>query len=112
NIIFIQGIHMLTSYFLVFEGIVIIGMGLFSFFRLLLRDDQLQLYKYPHFWLAATLVFFWSFTFLNWSLYDYFDVRLKKLVPFIYILFSLAGIIFYCGVGCIFLLYPKMGKRY
>lgn len=111
NIIFIQGVHILTSYFLVFEGIFIIGMGLFSFFRLLLNDDQLQLYKYSHFWFTTILVFFWSITFITWALYDYFVKHHNGISYIIGFLIRIVGSIFYASIGCIFFLYPKM-KRY
>ena len=110
NLIFVQGFNTLNSYFLVFEGICIIGMALFSFFRLLLRYDNLQLQKYPHFWLATILVFFWSATFINWSLYDYFFVKLRDMMWIVDLSIISAGIVTYIGISCVFILYPRMRK--
>jgi len=112
NLLFIQGVRTLNSYFLVFEGICIIGMSLFFFFRLLLREDDLKLYKNVHFWFATILSFFWSATFINWSLYDYFTINFKDKVWVADISRLIAGIIAYLGVCAVFILYPKMQKQY
>ncbi len=112
NILFIQGLYILTSYFLVFEGIFIIGMGLFSFFRLLLKNDQLQLNRYPHFWFTTILLFFWSMTFISWALYDYFSIKHDKFAAVIDSSIHTVGSLFYVSICCVFLLYPKMERRY
>lgn len=67
NLVFIQSLNSLNSYFLFFEGLSVIGMSLFAFFRLLLKNDDLRLYKYPHFWFISILIFFWCTTFLFWG---------------------------------------------
>lgn len=110
NLRFIQGINTLNSYFLIFEGITIIGMALFSFFRLLIRHDMLRFTRYHHFWFAAILVFFWSVTFLNWSLYEYFNTNYKDHVSIINLSILLVNIITYISISCVFILYPKMQK--
>lgn len=112
NIIFIQGMYILTSYFLVFEGIFIIGMGLFSFFRLLLRNDQLNLNKYPDFWFTTILMVFWSITFITWALYNYFMERYDAYEHVVSFSIRAIGGLFYLSISCVFLFYPKMQKRY
>ena len=112
NIVCIQGIHSLNSYFLFFEGVVIIAMALLLFFRLLINNNHLQLYRSPHFWLATVLVFFWSITMLNWSMYDYFLANHKELLVFVNTSIVVVGIVTYVAIGCIFILYPKMSKSY
>src|SRR5947207_14288343 len=77
NLLFIQNLNTLSSYFLFFEGITVIGMSLFAFFRLLLKHDSLHLTRYHHFWFISILVFFWSATFLIWGLYDYINLKLQ-----------------------------------
>ena len=104
--------YILTSYFLIFEGIFIIGMGLFSFFRLLLKNDQLLLYKYPHFWFTTILIFCWSVTFITWALYNYLFLKHDKFYNVISYSIRIVGILFYACISCVFILYPKMEKRY
>ncbi len=108
NLIFLQHIDSINFYFLFFEGLTIIGMSLFAFFRFLLKQENLDLYKYPHFWFISILIFFWSITFLFWGLYDYVNQQFKAIAtPFNFIL-PAAGIITYIAHGVVFLLYPKM----
>ena len=108
NALYIQPINSINSYFLFFEGLLVIGMSLFAFFRLLLKFDSLHLYRYHHFWLICILVFFWSITFLNWGLYDYFNLRLRHSVWKINFALMTVGVVTYGGIGVVFLLYPKM----
>lgn len=110
NLIFVQHLNSINSYFLLFEGLSIIGMSLFAFFRLLLKYDSLNLYKYHHFWFISILVFFWSITFLSWGLYDYINQQFFRLALNINIALAIVSIITYSCFGCVFLLYPKMRR--
>ncbi|WP_123985167.1 hypothetical protein [Taibaiella soli] len=112
NIIFLQPLNSYNSYYLFFEAIGIITMCLFSFFRMLLREEGLVLYTYPHFWFAAVLAFFWSITFLNWGLYDYFYDHEKAKAWIVSISNISVNILTYATITGIFFLYPKMKPRY
>jgi hypothetical protein len=112
NLVFIQNINTLNSYFLFFEDLSVIALSLFTFFRLLLKHDSLHLYRYPHFWFITILTFFWSITFLNWGLYDYFNLELRQEAWKINFGILLVGIVTYSGFGLVFLLYPKMRNKY
>jgi hypothetical protein len=108
NLIFIQSLNTMNSYFLFFEGLMVIGMALFAFFRLLLIQQPLQLYRSPHFWFLCILVFFWSITFLNWGLYDYLYIKFRNVAGSIDLAMMIIGIMTYGALSCVFLLYPKM----
>lgn len=110
NLLFLQSLNTLNYYFLFFEGLVVIAMSLFAFFRLLLKHDSLNLYKYHHFWFVCILVFFWSITFLNWGLYDYINVRLQYAAWKINLALMMVSAITYSCFGSVFLLYPKMQR--
>jgi len=112
NIIFFQPLNSLNSYFLLFEAILVIGMSLFAFFRLLLKEDTLQVFRYSHFWLTTILIFFWSSTFLYWGLIDYITLRLPQVVLKINFAELIVAILTYGSIGCIFLLYPKLNVDY
>lgn len=112
NLSFLQPPDTINSYFLLFEGLSIIGMSLFAFFRLLMKYDSLNLHKYHHFWFMSVLVFFWSVTFLTWGLYDYLNTALRKSAWKINTELAIAGIIMYTCFGLIFLLYPKMQSNH
>ena len=108
NLVFIQPINSFNSYFLLLEGLLVIGMCLFAFFRMLLKYDSLKLLKYHHFWFISILVFFWSITFLSWGLYDYINRELQQNAIKIDIALLIVNTITYVCLGCVFLLYPKM----
>jgi len=108
DILFLQPLNVFNSYYLFFEGIGIISMSLFSFFRLLLKEEYLVLYKYPHFWFAAILSFFWSVTFLNWGLRDYIYIHHAQSSKMLDVGIYIINILFYAMFACVFILYPKM----
>ena len=110
NLIFVQHLNSINSYFLLFEGLSVIGMSLFAFFRLLLKNDSLNLYKYHHFWFISILVFFWCVTFLSWGLYYYINMELKQSALKVNAALAIVSAITYNCFGCIFLLYPKMQR--
>jgi hypothetical protein len=110
NLLFIQHIDSFNSYFLLFEGLSVIGMSLFAFFRLLLTHDNLKFYKYHHFWFISILIFFWSITFLSWGLYDYINQQLLQSASKINASLMTVSAFTYCCLGVVFLLYPKMNS--
>jgi len=112
SILYFQPITHFNSYFLIFEGITVIGMSLFAFFRLLLISDGLILYKYAHFWLMAILVSFWAVTFFDWSMYEYFSNQSKEPLWIVNLFILMENIVSYLAFGFVFLLYPKMNNSH
>jgi hypothetical protein len=108
NLIFLQGINNLNSYFLFFEGLSVIAMSFFAFFRMFLKNDTRDFLKYPHFWFLSILIFFWTITFLNWGLYDYVNNRWHQVASMINFVFLIIAAITYGGFGFVFLIYPKL----
>ena len=85
-------------------------MSLFAFFRLLIKNDSLYLYRYPHFWFISILAFFWSITFLNWGLYDYINLKLRNTAWQVNFALPVIGIITYSSLGAVYLWYPVKRK--
>lgn len=111
NALFVQSISAINSYFLFLEGVCVLGMSLFAFSRLLTREDDLNLFRHPHFWFLCILIFFWCITFFMWGLYDYINMQFHKIAWKVDLLFPLVGIITYLGFGFTFLFYLKMQKN-
>ncbi len=108
NLLFLQGINSLTSYFLFFESVSIVGMSLFAFFRLLLIRDDLILHRHPHFWFISILLFFWSAMLFNWGLFDFINVHMQHAAWIINLaLITVSAITYICFIF-VFLFYPKM----
>ncbi len=108
NMVYVQGIFRLNSYFLIFEAICIISMSLFFFARMFLQHGQLRLHKYHHFWFAAILSFFWSITFIQWGLYEYINVKYPRYVAIDNAAIVVVSMVSYLSMICVYLFYPKM----
>jgi hypothetical protein len=111
NLIFIQHLHVLNSYFLFVEGVLTIGMCLFAFFRLLLKQEELKIFKYHHFWFISIILFYWCITYLSWGLYDILGTEYGQYIAIISLMIWSVNILTYAGIGAIFLLYPKLQQK-
>lgn len=112
NIIYLQPLNTFNSYYLFFEGIAIITMSLFSFFRMLMREDSLVLYTYPNFWFTAILSFLWSSSFLNWGFSDYVYNNHREKMWLLGNTLYIINIVTYVTIAAVFLLFPKMKTKY
>jgi hypothetical protein len=110
--VIVRSVFLFNSYYLLFEGLVVIAMSLFALFRLLIKNDSLKFTLYAHFWFPVIFLMFWSVTFLNWGLYDYFSVTLKKGMLYIGWAIMLVNILTYSTIGLILFLFPKMHLKH
>ncbi len=115
NGLLFQSLRQVHSYFILFAGITIISMSLYSFARsMLMREEENAgpaLLRCPHLWIAASLVFFWSTSFLLWGLYEYFAHYSKAALPRIHIAIRLVNIVTYTAIGTVILLHHLHLKR-
>lgn len=102
NFVFIQSLFAFSVNYLLFEGFCIIVMSLLAYYSFLLDQEDLQLYRFPHFWFASIFLFFWSITYLNWGLFPIIGKRISG----VYI--WLVNVISYAAIALVFLFYPKM----
>lgn len=109
NCMLFQSLHKVGSYFLLFAGITVISLSLYSFARsMLIREDeemQRGLLYCPHFWIAVSLTFFWSTSFLLWGLYEYFIHYSESALPVVHVAIRLVNILTYTAIGSAILLY-------
>lgn len=108
NIMYFQPLTIYNTYFIFFEGIMIISMALFYFFRMLINTEQFIIYKNAHFWFAVIFILLWNLSFINWGLLDYFMFRLQHMVWIISLSVLLINIFTYSALGFILLIYPKL----
>lgn len=104
NTVFFQPLKTLNSNFLLFEGLIIMGLALYSFQRIL-TDEKLDIYKYRHFWMIVILIFFWSVTYTTWSLYSVLGVKKLFLKPYISYVIWTVNIITYSAMGFVLLFF-------
>lgn len=110
NSIYLQNLKSLNSYFLLFEGMSIIFMSLFSFSQMFI-DNNIDLLKYSHFWLTFILLSFWSITFVNWGLYEVIQSKALFFMPAVLMTIWIVNVLTYLGMGLVFLYYPKKIKN-
>lgn len=108
NTIFLQPLGTLSSYYMYFQGIVAIGLSFFYFFRLLLSSEDLRLGRLRHFWFSVLICLFWTITFFNWGLYNYFLVNERQWMWLINRSILAVSSINYLAIATIFLLYRRL----
>jgi len=108
NLVFLQPISRFNSNFLFLESTGIIVMSLTLLSELMLNRDQQELKRNPHAWFALIFALFWSVTFLNWPLYDYFALHIKNGSFIIGYSMLAENIAMYGGITAVFLFYPRI----
>lgn len=106
NTLFIQKIHQFNSYYILFEGFIVIAMTLHFFYILLLKDNVL-LFRSKHFWIAVIFLFFWSITYTYWALFGAIVTYANEYGPSFGALLRYANIITYAALSIIFILNKK-----
>jgi len=107
NTLFLQKITTINSYFLMFEGTVIIGYCLLSFHQILMDEERLP-YRFAHFWMTVCFMIFWSATFTCWGIYTVVEQDNSLFVSIFNKLLAVANFTFYLGIASIFLFYKKL----
>lgn len=107
NILFFQNITTVNSYFLLFEGTVIIIYCLLSLHQILLDEEHLP-YRFAHFWITLCCLIYWSSTFTGWGLYAVLSEEDIKLVAFFDKVLTAANFILYIGIGTTLVLYKRL----
>lgn len=115
NNICFQSLREINSYFMLLAGIAIISMSLYSFARsMLVREEEESAHSMlhcPRFWVAVSLTFFWSTSFLLWGLYEYFTHFTKGVLPWVHIAIRLVNVITYTAIGTAILRYHLHLRR-
>ncbi len=111
NICFLQPLDQFNSYFLIFESVLVIFLCIFAYTRLLFTVEDLRLRAYPHFWFLSIGFAFWSFTLVNWAMYDYFIEQSQGDTHFVNLFIVFVNLLTYSGTGIVFYLYPYMIKK-
>lgn len=112
NYFFVQGPKVMNSYFLLTESILVVGMSMYAFYRMMLEDEGLELTKYPHFWFTSFFLLFWLGTFFIWGLYDFVIRQLHIDSDVLRAVLLVMNAITYIGIGLVYWFYPKMKTSY
>lgn len=116
NNLFVQSLLEVNSYFILFAGISIISMSLYSFARLMLvrdfEDTDQDLLHCPQFWVTVSMTFFWSTSFLLWGMYEYFKQAGTHALPWVHLAIRLVNVLTYSVIGTSILKHQIEQKRY
>jgi len=111
NTIFLQPIDTLNSNFITLESFLIIGMMLFSIYRIMIDDNVAEVTRYPHFWIVLSLLIYFTSTFFFWPC---IRILYRQKSPYYNIIASSQVVInaaAYAMITTVLLLYPKPLKR-
>lgn len=112
NYLFIESPLKLESAYLMLEDVLIVGMALYSFYRLLLIDDNIVLTKSPNFWFTSLILFFWTSTFLIWGTFTYLTQLSNMAKSLLLSVLLIVNVITYVGIGLVFLFYKKIQEEH
>lgn len=112
NYLLIESPYRLNSIYLLSEDVVIVAMALYSFYRMLLIDDDVILVKQPNFWFTSLLMFFWTGTFLIWGTFEYLTTLSQFAKSVLLSVLLAVNVISYVGFGIVFICYNKMHEEY
>lgn len=105
--IFFQPINTINSYYLLFEGIVVIGLCMLSFYKLLVKEDVVPR-KMVVFWVTVCFLFYWCLSYIDFGMWvatiDRNTLFAKILGQALYF----ANILFYLGIATVFYRYKKL----
>ncbi len=109
NTALLQPLLTFNSYYLLFEGLMIILLSLYSFYQILIKEDDYEIIKNPNFLFTALMLVFWSFSYVFWGMKDYLDVLLTS--GYHYKFLQLLVIAFYSSFLYIFINYNRLIKK-
>ncbi|MEC3880207.1 hypothetical protein [Parapedobacter sp. 10938] len=107
---FLQSVNQFPSYFLHYQALIVIAMAMFSLAQMLYSYDYFDVKVEPHFWACVILIFFWSITYFNWTLFQYYKLRLEQHNRFILLSMFMVNLITNIGTALLLFLTPKMQK--
>lgn len=106
NTVYFQPLKILNSNFLLFEGLVIMGLSLYTF-QGILTNEKIDIYRYGHFWMIVIFIFFWSITYTWWALYTVLQVNERVFLSNVTKVLWFVNIITYSAMGFVLLYFSS-----
>jgi hypothetical protein len=101
-----QSLMTFNSYYLLFEGTIIIILCLLTLCDILL-SDSLDFNKRSYFWVTLALMLYWSITYTGWGIFNLLDAKNTSLLKTFTTISQGSNIVFYLSIGLIFTYYKK-----
>ena len=107
NTFYFQSTHTFNSYFLLFEGVIVLSFCLLSFYRLLIRDNIVP-GKMAQFWLTICFMFYQSLAYANNGVYGALAGQNNLLSSILDWSRQIVNLLFYFGIALVFIRYKKL----
>jgi hypothetical protein len=107
NIVLFQPITELNTNFLLLESFCTITLCLYFIYWLLRNSVVKNIFRYPHFWVAALWLLLWSVTFFFWVFVKTLYSDRWPYINFAMHFQAAVNIIVYAGIGLVLWFYPK-----
>lgn len=103
NLVFFQKFTEYNTNMLMIECVIIIGMSLFSLFKIVQKEDVISIVTYPHFHITIAMLLLWTSTFFFWAFLNYFKTSNAFNYEVIGTGQVIVNLIIYCYIGFVFL---------
>jgi uncharacterized membrane protein len=107
NTVLFQPIDQINSYYLLFEGTVVIGLCMLSFYKLLVREDVIPR-KMVVFWVTVCFLFYWCLSYTNLGLWGAVIGQATLFAKILRWALFFANMLFYLALAIVFARYKKL----
>ncbi len=104
---FLQKYTEINSYYLLYEGCLVITLSILSFYKLLIREDIVPR-KMAHFWITICFLFYWCLSYVNLGLFAYQVGHTKIIMKIFGWTLYCSNLLFYLGLAAVFVRYKKL----
>lgn len=108
NMVFLQPPDNTNSNMLMLESSVVITMCLYFIYWLLRNEQVVNIFLYPHFWVAMLWLVLWSSTFFFWAFIVILYKQRWQYLQFAISMQAVMNMLVYTGIAAVLFFYPKM----
>lgn len=101
-----QPLKTFNSYYLLFEGTIIIILCLLTLCDVLL-SDSFDFNRRSYFWITLALMLYWSITYTGWGIFNLLNAENRSFLKTFMVISQGSNIVFYISIGFVFIYYKK-----
>lgn len=113
NTLYFQPLQVMDSNITLLAGICIVIMVMVAFYKIYTDESNRRFAHSPHFWLSLLFLFYYCTTFLLFGLMEYcLEKQMHHILQGMYWFLWGVNLIFYSGIGMVFLTTVPLKKSY
>lgn len=101
-----QPLRTFNSYYLLFEGTIIIILCMLTLCDVLL-SDSFDFNRRSYFWITLALMLYWSITYTGWGIFNLLSAEDRSFLKTFMLISQGTNIVFYMSIGFVFIYYKK-----